>query len=672
MSLGFAQKHYNQTQEEELFQDSTLFPFIDSLIEKNFFSYTDYALAKKILKTEIETKKSTNNSLLNLENSLIFLCYLSLCSRAGHLCVIISENAITPHLRQCYQESTISTEKITFKDFEFEELEDKIKKGAFLLPKSISSIIKMHSQSREKKGFFFYFEKNWILETFCLKTATLLLNSSPSLAFEHKQISIQINALVDQKKLLPQQAKALYLAAKQSMTIINGGPGTGKTYTAGQLIRVLWNSMTEKQQNYCEITIAAPTGKAVMALQNSLTKALSDLPQPPEFTTKTLHALLGLRNWQLEMDTLTTTPFLATDILIIDECSMMDVRLMALLLKRIEPGTRIIFLGDKDQLPAVESGSIFSDFITSLEKDSFKKAQDKDNNNTNKQKTVTTNVVTLDVCLRAELKEIITISKEINQGHCQAVLHSLEKTSKEQVIGWWQPETFSLHPSALHDALSKELASFYPFSFLNAEEIFSGFTSIMDLFNSFRILSPFRHGPFGVDAINTFLFEHFFQMAISNCKGSKNSEGLIFIAPIIVVKNNYELEIFNGEMGILVKHIHADKQSTSDYFLFPNHKPDGEESSSYRKFSSSLISSYQFAYCLSVHKSQGSEFDRVLLLLPQGSEVFGREVLYTAVTRAKKKLEIWSHPDTVNATIKHQSRRLSGFYQRYSGELSLT
>jgi len=137
-----------------------------------------------------------------------------------------------------------------------------------------------------------------------------------------------------------------------------------------------------------------------------------------------------------------------------------------------------------------------------------------------------------------------------------------------------------------------------------------------------------------------------------------SERGKPFIAPIIITKNDYRLDIFNGEVGLLVRahfqHTHKELELTShDYALIVG--KDGE----IRSIPALLLPAFEYAYCLSVHKSQGSEFNHVLLLLPEGSEVFGREVLYTAATRARQKLDLWATQSILESTIKRKSYRLS-------------
>jgi exodeoxyribonuclease V alpha subunit len=166
---------------------------------------------------------------------------------------------------------------------------------------------------------------------------------------------------------------------------------------------------------------------------------------------------------------------------------------------------------------------------------------------------------------------------------------------------------------------------------------------MMDAFNRFRILSPLRKGPHGVEAINELFLK-------------KPSHA----APIILTKNDRGLELFNGETGVLIrKDLSKPHFQEGDYAIFPGDRPDA-----IKRVPAVLLPPFEYAYCLSVHKSQGSEFDHVLLMLLEGSENFGNQVLYTGVTRAKRKLEIWCSLATLKKTLSHKSQRLSGISER--------
>lgn len=150
-----------------------------------------------------------------------------------------------------------------------------------------------------------------------------------------------------------------------------------------------------------------------------------------------------------------------------------------------------------------------------------------------------------------------------------------------------------------------------------------------DDFLKFKVLTPFTKGPFGTEQLNQKILK---------------ALGKVESIPVLITKNDYTLELFNGELGLWYP--------SKGIVQFP-----GRDGSGIREFPISLIHSYQLGYCLTIHKSQGSEYPHVVVVCPEGSQMFGREALYTAVTRAKQTLEIFGSPEVLKQTVARSSRR---------------
>ena len=165
----------------------------------------------------------------------------------------------------------------------------------------------------------------------------------------------------------------------------------------------------------------------------------------------------------------------------------------------------------------------------------------------------------------------------------------------------------------------------------------------------FRILSCIRQGSLGVDALNEMIFQSLW---------SEAKRGQWLCLPILITRNDYALNLFNGDAGILIKQ----KMGVEDCAYF------WDSQGEVRCLSALSLPPYEYAYCISVHKSQGSEYEKILLLIPQGSEVFGKEVLYTACTRSKSQLEIDGREDTILKAIEKTSRKCSGIKERLIDE----
>ncbi len=596
-------------------------PILSKALKAGCFSYVDYAFAEMFLE---------NISNVD-ERTAAFLCHLSRSSREGHLCIKIEENKITPSPREMWFSENVEEGEIN----ELRTLAENLSKGVSALPEQLLTDVKKEASTFPitpicRYGSLYYFQKNWVLESLFLDHFKRLLTSKPSLDINLEKAQQQIASLQGMNQLNQQQASAIQQALTHSFSVITGGPGTGKTYTAGHLIKLFWESLDEKQKEKCVIAIAAPTGKAASNLQRSLQRATADIEDYPPLQAKTLHSLLGIRRSTPLLDK--PPPKLVADLILVDECSMIDVGIMAQLFASVKKGARLVLLGDPHQLPPVEAGSLFSDAVTVLKQND----------------DYSVHVTDLKTCLRVELQEMIDFATTINQGLASQALELLNQKKETSALKRLSFDLEKENWRALQDRLLSHAQTLFP----SPRVVSNHPEEILEAYNQFRLLSPLRKGPFGVDEMNQRLFHKMVQKV-------RREEW--FVSPIMVTSNDYKMELFNGEVGVLLRRRSHDLQiKEGDYAIFP-----ANQGNSIRTIPAILLPKYEYAYCLSVHKSQGSEFDRVLLLLPEGSEVFGREVLYTAVTRARKKLEVWGPEDVLSQTLSKTSSRTSGITGRF-------
>lgn len=542
---------------------------LQSLFSQGYFAFIDLALAEKYSKNELQSA---------------LIAYLSLAIRNGHLCLQIRDRVEpTPALLDS-SEKGISKEELSF-------LEQAILSGCENCQEPVV---------RDKD--FFYFKKYWCKESAFIDHIQKLEQTQPDIKFHGMEIS---------KELLPEQAEAIQLASQQALTIICGGPGTGKTYTAGQMIRHFWQAMSDEQKQHCRIALAAPTGKAASNLQKSLNRAVGNLEHFKPISAKTLHALLGIKfDGQRKRG---APRFLAEDIVIVDECSMIDVEIMTQLFASIKPGARLILLGDKYQLPSVEAGSLFADLMQARPMFS----------------------VELKQCMRSELKGILNLAQAIKDGQAGRAV-----------------ELLSSGEGVSHLELTSQVLLDYAFSKF-PHEVSENPVALLESFNTFKVLSSLRKGPLGADEFNAQLHKRALQ---------KSQYNKFLVEPIILTSSDSNLDLFNGESGIIIKALKSDSEwGVGDYAIFPDrNSPEG----AVRKIPALVLPKFDYAYCLSVHKSQGSEYDHVLFLMPPGTEFFGREVFYTAVTRSRHRLEIWGEKNILEQTIQRSSKRYSGIQER--------
>ena len=423
-----------------------------------------------------------------------------------------------------------------------------------------------------------YLHKHWMLETMIVHKVYELFHR-PLFSFDPVRFQ---KALQEEKEHLNEaQIKAIEKGFINMLTLFSGGPGTGKTYTAASFIRIL-----AATQDSCRVILSAPTGKAAAHLESILRSKAPHLT----WQSMTLHRLLKLRP---NRQKLFSSQTIDADLVVVDEASMMDGYLLLHLLQAIGPNTRLLLLGDADQLPPVEGISFFPD-------------------------------------IAEYLGQKLSYSVRMGEGGVRKISQAIleRKTEEIPLLSW--PANVDL----LKDFLCKQLFSPYHAKKPDLDSLFQEL-------NRFRILCALRQGPFGVDSLNQQILTYFQKQSV-----------LPWLAiPILISQNSIKLDLYNGTPGILLRY---NGRGTA-YFLCEN---------GLRSIEEKALPSYELAFCLSIHKSQGSEFEEVIVIFGPGSERFGNEALYTAVTRAKKKVQICADAASFQAAIEKNVTQRSSFLER--------
>jgi len=416
------------------------------------------------------------------------------------------------------------------------------------------------------------------------------------------------------------QREAAKMAAKQSFSIITGGPGTGKTFTVVKILALL----QELAEQPLHIALAAPTGKAAMRLQESIGKSKAKLPcsetiknRIPE-TVTTLHRLLGA---------IPPSPYfrhnadkpLVYDLVVVDEASMVDLALMSKLLDALKPGARLILLGDKDQLASVESGAVLADLAMA--------------------EALQNNVYTLKKSHRfgGAIKEL---AEAVNFQQDELAWKILSDGADGAV---------QCLDEDLIDYVAAQQADYLQLAKADAE-----FERIFQAFNRFQVLCSNRQGKNSVADINDRV-----EQKLAEQKRIDLS-GLWYPGrPVMVTQNNPALHLYNGDIGICM----PDSFSAGKLMVFFQ-RADG----SVKKYLPARVPHCETVFAMTIHKSQGSEFEEVLIALPETiNPVLTKELLYTAITRAKKTIKLVAGEAVFTATVRQKIERVTGLVDKFKG-----
>ena len=432
-------------------------------------------------------------------------------------------------------------------------------------------------------------------------------------------------------------------ALRAGITLITGGPGTGKTTTVVRLLALLQRTARD-QQKILRIHLAAPTGKAASRLSASIQSALHSLPEgwgegiPTQAVT--LHQLL-----QYNPDAAARPkPILPTDLVVVDEASMIDLELMARLLSCVPSQARLVLLGDKDQLASVEAGAVWSQLCEGA-------AQSDNQTLAHKSEayTLAEQTAVLHISRRFHANSAIgQWAKWINEDHQQNLQDSwqalpfaeaLSSHSTPEIERWpdaWRDRPLGqLHPEvvkSLQKGWAHWLKLLKPLQQTDHVCDSALALQLLNHFSEFQVLCALRQGAWGVQALNDRIAVAL--GLISNREKTVNfsaAQDAWFVGrPIMVTRNDYHLNLMNGDVGQCLP------TSNGLRVAFPDGK------GGVRWILPSRLDGVETVWAMTVHKSQGSEYDHVLMVLPdRDAPVLTRELLYTGVTRAKNRLSWW-------------------------------
>lgn len=425
-----------------------------------------------------------------------------------------------------------------------------------------------------------------------------------------------------------EQRTAVVAALRRRTTILTGGPGTGKTTTVARLLALL----ADQAGGGLSIALAAPTGKAATRLQEAVVTELESVartwPEAAGLVGRvdglTLHRLLGWRPDNATRFRHDRGNRLKYDVVVVDESSMVELTMMGRLLEALRPDSRLVLVGDPRQLTSVGAGAVLSDLVAGFEG------------------RADSPVAALNVNFRSE-QDIKALATVLRDGDADDVLRVL-RTPSDQISFVEATDQAAIEAALRPDSLAAARAVW-------EAAVAEDPARALDALDRYRLLCAHREGPYGVRRWNHLVERWLAEDPDVDIHASWGDQWYVG-RPLLVTSNDYALDVYNGETGVVVRRAGRPRAFVAG-------------SERLKEFAPGRLDAVETMHAMTIHKSQGSQADRVTVLLPdEGSRLLTRELFYTAVTRARHHVRVVGSEAAVRAAVETRAQRATGLRLR--------